>query len=208
MHDYGSVINPISIQRLMEHGIDPDLLKQKEVKMTSTVAAGPTTPSATIPKTPESAAPQSPHSPNTFEFIKSSLLRGGHTGLADETATIILDMVKAIFGKNVPEFLNTPDGQEIGKILMATGLIFSADLLTANQDHQQIIKENAGLVIEASFRDFIQPKVAQLKPMVEDLISKRKPPVPLPPQNNNNFQAPAAQSYNNGRNNNGSHTAP
>lgn len=148
--------------------------------------------STTAPLNTTVAVTNAAAKPSIGDIIKEAMVKGGKTALADEAGEILINMVQATLGKNAPDFLKTPDGKEISKFGAAMAVIYSVDVFTSDPEKQEALRQGCTLVMEASARDFFQPKIAQLKPFVEELVTSHKrsvsQPVPQQPPSYQNGQ--------------------
>lgn len=110
----------------------------------------------------------------TGDMLTDGLARGAKTAVADEAAGLVLEVAKGVIGDSYPEFFKTAQGEDIAKIMTATALYHLAANNPAMFPGAEHIAAACGLVVEASARDLLQPKLASVKPLLANLATLGK----------------------------------
>lgn len=122
----------------------------------------------TIPPAPASVPPVAR---SVTRAMKAAFAQGGKVAAADEAGNILLNMLTAAMGRNTPDFLQTPEGRQIGKFLSAASLFYGADVFVSEPKKQEAIRGVCELVMQSTSRDFLQPRMAALMPFVQNIIA-------------------------------------
>lgn len=97
----------------------------------------------------------------TGTMLTDALAHGAKVAVADEASTVVLNLAKMLIGDAYPEFFKSKQGEDLAKIITATGLYHLAsnnpDMIPMGEG----VAAACSLVIEASSRDIVQPHIAK-----------------------------------------------
>ena len=95
--------------------------------------------------------------------IVDSMKLGAQTGLADEAGNALLQIADKMTDGKVLHHCPTAETQALLKLVTATLLIHGIDILEADETTKNRVTAACGLVIQAATRDFIQPKMKEIR---------------------------------------------
>lgn len=106
-----------------------------------------------------------------FDAIAASVVHGLKVAAAAQSADLMLEAAKKVFGKD-NAILATEDGRQLAKFVVAAGLMYATSLenLPVNIPKKELVGKYCGMVVEATARDFVQPKMAQLAEVGTELM--------------------------------------
>ena len=100
---------------------------------------------------------------DTKEAVLAAATRGGQTAAADEAGELILDVAYKLLGESeAPEILSDPNRIALVKFVLAAAIHHGSgkfDIFPCGSG----VQTACGLVMEATFRDFIQPRMEGIR---------------------------------------------
>lgn len=147
--------------------LDADLSDEpKEVPQVQLKSQDPQLPiaplAATITTIEEPKIMSTPTRSKKSQIIDNMKL-GAQTGLADEAGNALLQIADKMTDGKVLHHCPTPETQALLKLVTATLLIHGIDLFEADETTKNRVNAACGLVIQAATRDFIQPKMKEIR---------------------------------------------
>lgn len=104
------------------------------------------------------------------DLVSGPLYHGAQVAAADEAGKLVLDMGRKFLGKQWPEAFNTPKGQSLAKIVMASLIKTLAHNGILPMDTVNLCKA-CDLVLEGAARDLVQPMMVELSPALRSLAT-------------------------------------
>lgn len=95
--------------------------------------------------------------------IIGSIKQGARVSLADEAGTVVLEFVNEASGGKLTPYMATPDGAALVKLVAATLLLHGVDFVTEDAETRANVEVGCSLLIEASSRAVLQPRLAELR---------------------------------------------
>lgn len=103
------------------------------------------------------------------ERMMDALVHGAKTAAVDEIGNTLLTIAKVLFGDSYPALAQTEDGQSVLKGITAGALMFGAIQAPGVIPAADGVVAACELQLEASSRDFLQPKLALVQPLLKQL---------------------------------------
>ena len=103
------------------------------------------------------------------DLLIASAKRGAKVGLADEAGNVILQFADSASGGKLSPYMRTEEGKALVKLVAATLLLHGIDFVSDDESTRENVAAGCGLVVEAASRDFLQPKMAELRKVGLDL---------------------------------------
>lgn len=103
------------------------------------------------------------------DLLVASAKRGAKVGLADEAGNVILQFADSASGGKLSPYMRTEEGKALVKLVAATLLLHGVDLVSDDEATREQVAAGCGLVVEAATRDFLKPKLAELRKVGLDL---------------------------------------
>jgi len=101
--------------------------------------------------------------------IINSVKMGAQVALADEAGNVILQFADSASNGRLAPYMQTEEGRSLVKMVAATLLLHAIDFASEDEDTRGKVAAGCGLVIEAASRDFLQPRMAELRKVALDL---------------------------------------
>lgn len=109
----------------------------------------------------------------TLSVLGSAIKAGTQVAVADEAANAVMAVAEVLVGDAFPDLAKTEAGRSVAKLVAATLLHHVAETTTFIPE-AQATKAACSLVMQASSRDLIQPKLAALTPVLASLAAVGK----------------------------------
>lgn len=103
------------------------------------------------------------------DLIVAGVKKGAQVGLADEAGNVVLQFANSAANGKLTPYLQSAEGRALAKLVAATLLLHGIEFVSDDDATRTQVAAGCSLVIEAASRDFLQPKMAELRQVGLDL---------------------------------------